>query len=309
MFSSSRTSNCRTTPSESTKPQVAAPNFVLSLLAVCSSYVPTPGTEGEATLSEQISGLLQDKPLDIAELTLIYSYRFGFSIDNALKFIGFDGKLEDFAIKQKCFSIHDGLVSLTPLDVAVDEVLPAIDEPASPEDCAKDVNEEASPSTVCPDDESDVDVPAWQGVGSRLVKVLGSQKRPCCETSSIASESTDEGESDAESDIDVPGWQSLGSRLIATLGEVDDCWEADIAGDAWKTTGSHIARALHDDHDEESLDAAGWHNVSSRIATACKACSDDECLEDPSPDVLEWRSVGIRVIKCLEEHDQSIGDF
>jgi len=308
MFSSSRTSTRRTSAPEATKPQAAAPNFVLSLLAACSSSVPTTGKEGEATLSEQISSLLQDKPLDIAELALIYSYRFGFSIDNALKFIGFDGRFEDFAIKQKCFSIHDGRVSLTPVGVAVDEVPPAIDEPASPEDCAKDGSEEASPPTVCPEDESDVDVPAWQGVGSRVVKVLDSPEQTCCKTASIASESTDEGESDAESDIDVPGWQSVGSRLIAALGEVDDCWEADVDVHAWKTTGSHIALALHDGHDEESLDAEGWRNVSSRIATACKACSD-ECSEDASPDVSEWHSVGIRVLQCIAEHDQSIVDF
>jgi len=300
MFSASRTSNRRTTTTEATKPQAAAPNFVLSLLAACSSSVPTAGKEGEATLSEQISALLQDKPLDIAELTLLYSYRFGFSIDNALKFIGFDGKFEDFAIKQKCFSIHDGRVSLTPVDVAVDEVPPAINEPASLEDCAKDGNEEASPT----DYDSDVDVPAWKGVGSRLVKVLGRTR-----TASIASESTDEGESDAESDIDVPGWRSVGSRLVAALGEVDDCSEADIDVDAWKTTGSHLALALHQEHDEESLDADGWRNVSSRIVTACKSCSDDECLEDPIPDAAEWHSMGIRVLQHLEEHDQSIGDF
>lgn len=284
MFSSSRTSNQRTTALEVTKPQAAAPNFVLSLLAACSSSVPTTGEKGEATLSEQILALLQDKPLDIAELNLIYSYRFGFSIDNALEFIGFVGKFEDFAIKQKSFCMNDGLVSLTPVEVAIDEVLPAIDEPAAAEDCPKHGNKEASPGTLCPGYDSDVDVPAWKAVGTRLFKVLGSPEQACCETDSIASESTDEGDSDAESDIDVPGWQSVGSRLVAALGDVDDCWEADIDAEAWKTMGSHIALALRDGHDEESLDADSWRNVSSRIVTACKSCSDDECSEDPIPD-------------------------
>merc|ERR1719162_1690578 len=106
MYSSSR----KSTIAEATKPQAAAPNFVLSLLAACSASVPAAGKEGEATLSEQLSSLLEDKTMAVDELNLIYSYKFGFSIDNALEFIGFAGKLEDFAIKQKCFSIDEGRI-------------------------------------------------------------------------------------------------------------------------------------------------------------------------------------------------------
>jgi len=270
MISSSR----RFTVPEATKPQAATPNFVLSLLAACSSSVPAAGKEGEATFSEQLSSLLEGKTMGVGELNLIYSYRFGFSVVDALKFIGFDGQLEDFVVKQKRFSIHDGCISLLPVEEAIHEELPAADEPVALEDCPK--GEVCSQTTTTTTDHydiiveteskllgvdnplgvdlDDIDIPGWHGVGSRLAAVLGSPEQRCCETASIApTESTVDDDSDAESDVDVPAWHSVGSRLI----------------------------------------------------TACKLChdSDDECCEDPSPDVSEWRAVGIRVIQSLEDPD------
>lgn len=308
MFPSSR----RSPLPEATKPQAAAPNFVLSLLAACSTSVPTEGKEGEATLSQQLRELLNDTAMDVNELNLMYNYRFGLSIANALKCIGFDGNFEDFAIKQKCFSICEGCISFAPADLAtpkeparneptkvdepaaldelqtVDEPA-AVDEPFASEEPVKDVQEEVSGSSS--DVDSDVDIPGWRGVGSRLVAAL----QDSCETASNApTESTDEG--DAESDIDISGWHSVGSRLITAMGSPE---EDEVDTGAWKSVASRVAASLHDEEDD--VDAHCWRDVSCRIASACKDCSENDCLEDPHPDVSQWRSVGARVVQCFND--------
>jgi len=227
---------------EAVKPQAAAPNFVLSLLAACSSSVPAAGKEGEATLLEQLSGLLQGKAMDLAELNLTYNYKFGLSIADALKFIGFDGKLEDFAVKQKCFSIHDGCISLVPVDVAICEELSAVDKPAAPKDCGTGRNDEARAGESTDEGEED--------------------------------------ESDAESDIDVRGWQSIGNRLKTAFdySSDDESCEADV--DAPALLGCRIAVALHDGDDEERVDVDAWRNVGGRFAAACKRFSDEDDDDD-----------------------------
>lgn len=322
------TSTRRSTATEATKPQAAAPNFVLSLLAACSSSVPAAGKEGEATLSEQLSNLLQDKPVDVGELNLIYSYRFGLSIDDALKFIGFDGKLEDFAIKQKCFSILEGRMSLTPVDVPIQEELPAVDEPAAPEDCAKDVVDEAevlvpkdNSATVetrssALDSDSDVDIPGWHGVGSRLATALGSPEQQFCdEAPSLGEHNSWPGSAlDGESDVDIPSWRGVGSRLATVLGspEQQHCCdetasnadtestdegqsdaESDIDVTAWGSVGSRLVAALGSpDRDcwEADVDSDAWKKLGSRIAGALS--------DDPDEDVVDaerWRDVSSRI--------------
>lgn len=191
---------------------------------------------------EQLSGLLQGKTMDLAELNLTYNYKFGLSIVDALKFIGFDGKLEDFAVKQKCFSIHDGRISLVPVHVAMCEELPAVDEPAAPEDCDVGGNAEARAGE--------------------------------------STDEGEEGESDAESDIDVRGWQSIGNRLKTAFDYSSDDESCPADMDVPVLLGSRIAVALHDGDDEERVDVDAWRDVGGRFAAACKRFSDDDDGDD-----------------------------
>lgn len=83
----------------------------------------------EATLAQQFSELLQARNLSTDELGLLYCYKHGANISQALKCLGFQGSLEDFISKQKSLSIHNGSVtavreetSLKPFSV-VDEIV------------------------------------------------------------------------------------------------------------------------------------------------------------------------------------------
>lgn len=260
---SMNTSTNKTTPAEAS----ASPNFVLSLLAACSTAVPSAGLQGEATLSEQLSALLQDKAMAEDELRMLYSYRFGFSINDALKFTGFQGQLQDFLGQEKRFCVRDGSISLTTVVVATKHEAPlAVDE-----FLAKSADD---------DDDS---------------------------VSNAETESTNAAESgflDSDSDeVDITGWHSVGNRLIATLDSLDcsnaqDSDVVDVVG--WKVLGGRVAAAFRDDDDAGGADAVAWHDVGSRIALACKRNGDDERLQDVSPDATEWMSVGTRVYRCLD---------
>lgn len=248
----------KTSPAEAS----ASPNFVLSLLAACSTAVPAAGLQGEATLSEQLSALLQDKAMAEDELRMLYSYRFGFGINDALKFAGFQGKLQDFLEQEKRFCVCDGSISLTPVveaPLAVDE-FPA----KSADDDDDSVSDAETESTNAADsghfdsDSEDVDLNGWHSVGNRLIATFDSL------------DSSDPQDSDV---VDVLGWKVLGGRIVAAFRDADD------AGGA---------------------DAVAWHDVGSRIALACKRNVDDERLQDVSPDATEWMSVGTRVYRCLD---------
>jgi hypothetical protein len=302
-----------------TEPEVAKGNFVLSLLAACSAAIPSAGKEGEATLSKQLSELLQDKSMPIGELTLLYTYKFGFNIVEALKFIGFDGKLEDFVVKQKCFSIHNSHIYL------IQEELPAAHKPTALEDNAAGKDNE---NFIAIDVGSEVAMQGWLGVGNRLVAVLGSSKTDCCETASNApTESTEEGQSDSDSDAAVTAWHGVGSRVIKALIE-DGCFE-----DEEEDVVAKCVTESSDDGEsdaESEVDATGWHRVGNRLITAMieDGCFeyDDEDVDANSPtettddgesdaesevDVAGWHGVGNRLITAMIEdgcfeHDDDV---
>merc|ERR550514_1624902 len=66
----------------------------------------------EDSLVQQLSGLLQSRDLTSDELGLLYCYKHGVSINQALKTIGFTEKFPEFIKKQKQFLIENGRVSL-----------------------------------------------------------------------------------------------------------------------------------------------------------------------------------------------------
>merc|ERR1719498_543865 len=88
----------------------------------CSTSVPAAGAEGESTVAQQISGLLKDKAIALAELDMLYRYTFGFSIDDALHSAGFQGTLVDFLNKTKGLAQSGGFASTTPDVDAADNV-------------------------------------------------------------------------------------------------------------------------------------------------------------------------------------------
>jgi len=306
-----------------TEAEAVKPNFVLSLLAACSSAIPAVGKQGEATLSKQLSELLTDKTMAVEELNLTYAYKFGFNIVDALKFIGFDGNFEDFAVKQKCFAMHGSCISLTPLDMPIQEESPAVDKLTAHQDGPEDRSQESTDEGES-DASSDVDVTGWHDVANRLF--TGLVEDGCFEDdedvdTNSPKDSSDEGESDAESDVDIDGrydvangvgtalvgddsdaWQVLGSRVAIALNDNHDEESADA--DAWRDVSCRLATALDDNLDEKSADADAWRDVSCRFTAAFKLSHDDDCCVDPSPlhhnhdeevvDTDAWRQVSCR---------------
>lgn len=252
---------------DGSKSQVsAAPNFVLSILATCSSAVPATGKQGEATLSDQLSRLLEDKAnMAVDELDLLYRYRHGFSITDALNFIGFDGKIQEFFDEQKRFCLREGHVSL---------------------------------KTAGPEEPTKIDAAVLAHVQEDCAKGLDDETTSVADTAST----TDEEESchpDSDSDVDITGWHSLGNRLVAALGSPSLNEETDVDAAPWKVLGDRVAAAISASDDEEGEDISAWHDVGTRFLTACNR-SRHEDEQDLSPDATEWRSVGIRVLRGLD---------
>lgn len=73
----------------------------------------------EATLTQQLTELLQARDLSQDELGLLYCYKHGANINQALKFLGFEGKLQDFVAKQKSMSMQNCSVALVRADTTL----------------------------------------------------------------------------------------------------------------------------------------------------------------------------------------------
>jgi len=63
--------------------------------------------------------MLQARDLSADELGLLYCYKYGLSITQALKIVGHDGKFQDFLTKQKLFLVENGRVTLVREDSAL----------------------------------------------------------------------------------------------------------------------------------------------------------------------------------------------
>lgn len=73
----------------------------------------------EASLVAQLTELLQARELSCDELGLLYTYKHGVSVNQALKTIGFQEKLQDFIRKQKDFMVENGKVVLKRSDTGL----------------------------------------------------------------------------------------------------------------------------------------------------------------------------------------------
>lgn len=82
----------------------------------------------EQTIVKQFSDLLGQKAMSPMELSLMYSYRYAVSAEDALKALGFD-QLRTFLQNQKCFTFQGDCVKLaTEKTVQPSSTLPAIKE-------------------------------------------------------------------------------------------------------------------------------------------------------------------------------------
>jgi len=67
----------------------------------------------EQTLIKQLSDLLGKQAISPEELSLLYSYRYGISLEDALKVLGHaDGATQAFLANQKCFCVQGGCVKV-----------------------------------------------------------------------------------------------------------------------------------------------------------------------------------------------------
>lgn len=93
----------------------------------------------EASLVQQLTDLLQARELSCDELGLLYTYKHGVSVNQALKTVGNSEKLQDFIRKQKEFMIENGKVVLKRNDTGL--------KPFSVADECKKLLEESGGST------------------------------------------------------------------------------------------------------------------------------------------------------------------
>merc|ERR1719316_2542656 len=91
----------------------------------------------EASLVKQLAELLQARDLTCDELGLLYCYKHGVSINQALKTVGHSEKFHDFIKTQKGFAVDNGRVTLVRSDTslkpfsAVEEVQKILEESKS----------------------------------------------------------------------------------------------------------------------------------------------------------------------------------
>lgn len=73
----------------------------------------------EASLVLQLTNLLQARDLSSDELGLLYCYKHGVSINQALKMLGFNGNFQDFLKEQKAFLFENSRVTLVREDTSL----------------------------------------------------------------------------------------------------------------------------------------------------------------------------------------------
>jgi len=73
----------------------------------------------EETLAQQLSELLRARDLSCDELGLLYCYKHGVSMTQALTFIGQEPKLQEFIKKQKGFQLENNIVALVREDTVL----------------------------------------------------------------------------------------------------------------------------------------------------------------------------------------------
>jgi len=309
--------------------EAAAPNFVLTLLAACSSAVPAAGQEGEAKVSKQLTGLLQTKAMTLEELQLLYNYKFGFSIDDAVKFAGFNGKAEEFLAEQKCFSIQEGSISVKPVDIVVtiDEA-PTFDEPAKmdepvatcnvvPVDGEAALAQRALPtvqdfgfepaSRAIPTVQDFGFEPTVDGEAASPQRALPTVKdfgfEPATDERALPT-ILDFGFKTVDDDASITSITDTDSTTDSEGSELDDDFD-DIDIPRWHSIGNRLVAALGKGDDVDA-DGLRWKVLGGRIATAFSSDgsdSEDEDIEDDGANIVAWHDIGNRVMTACKRSD------
>lgn len=244
--------------SEVSKSQAFAADFVLTAAVLAAGGASALDEKQEAkTFAGQLIGLLREKAMALDELDMLYCYKFGCTIRDALDFIGFQGSLKDFMGDYKQFSYNEAQISLILDDAAAKVEVPLADELAAPK---------YSPAI------SEAETASAAGTHSTTDEEFSS--------------------SDAESEVDIPQWHSVGSRLAAALDDATfdsdddgmDLWATSVDVNAWHNVGDRLAFAFQrasddpgDESDEENNpDAAAWHDVGIRMVRRLAADENDE---------------------------------
>jgi|Transcript_39274 hypothetical protein len=116
----------------------------------------------ENTLAQQLGGLLQARDLSADELGLLYCYKHGASIKQALKLLGFEGKLDDFVAKQKTLTMNNGSVAVVREDTSL-----------KPFSAADEVAQILKSSTADTMEIKDLSAKFSQKFGVRLSSIIG----------------------------------------------------------------------------------------------------------------------------------------
>lgn len=196
------------------------------------------GEQGEASLRKQLSGLLGQQEMEVEELNLLYCYRFGLSIIEALKVIGFDGPLQDFAVKQKCFLMQNGRMSLATTKAADEPQKESTQELETISDAETDSTLDGDDDKAsCCESDSDVDIEHWHSLGGRILTALSSPN-----------------EDHYEADSNAVSWKEVSDRVVVAL-------EADES----------------DEEEDHCPDAGEWRNVSARVWRTLNSLDSHDC--------------------------------
>lgn len=99
----------------------------------------------QASLTAQLGELLQTRSLSCDELGLLYCYKHGVSINQALQTVDYDGKFADFMLQEKKFVIENGRATLACDHAqATPDTIPA--EVQQPPSCKRNAGPPAAPA-------------------------------------------------------------------------------------------------------------------------------------------------------------------
>lgn len=173
----------------------------------------------EVILAQQLSALLQSRPLSIDELSLMYTYRFGTSLTKALGECGFVGSLHAFLQAQKLpdvtsdYAALDFVLKPVLLNHGTDSgdddsvingaALCAPQTSKASDEVSTDVSDEEEEEK---DEDREIDLVAWQSVANRFGNVF---QRLADEDFSEAGDAVEYD----EVEVDVVAWESVVNRI------------------------------------------------------------------------------------------------
>jgi len=245
--------------------------------------------------------------MPVTELSLLYCYRFGFSISDALKFVCFKGKVKDFIEQQPCFSMHHGCVCLHPtIDMADARPASELHLPggwgmhSASDFCEVSVQRRC---VECGgDDETTSTADSENSVDTNSCYIDAS--------STVDTDHGDEADEDAGYTPNPNAWRNVGCRIAAAFehSSEDECCQDSPNLSAWRSVGCRVSAALKHSIEAASCqdhpDPAAWVNVGGRLAAAFKQNSDGEDCDEDTTYPAAWGNAGDRLIAALKQSSE-----